>query len=596
LSGMTFPFDNAYILKKRKSIRRTLLERCTQAGVPHKRIAILGGSTTHDIKDILELFLLDYGIVPEFYESEYAQYWNDIMFDVPELVQFKPDIIFIHTSTRNITAFPTVRDSAEHIEELFSEQFAHFETMWQKAAASYKCPIIQNNFEQPFYRLLGNRDCWDIHGRCNFVSRLNQKFHEYAQTHENFYINDINYMASCYGLQKWADPFYWHMYKYAMSVEAIPEFAFNLANIIKSVYGKNKKAIACDLDNTLWGGIIGDDGAENIEIGQETSIGQLYSEFQGYLKAHKDLGVLLTVDSKNEEENARAGLNRPDSVLHPDDFIVIKANWNPKDRNLAETAGELNIGTDAMVFIDDNPAEREIVRTQLAGVAVPELTAPERYINILDRSGFFEVTAFSSDDLKRNEMYKANAERAKQQAAFADYADYLRSLEMKAEIKPFAPLYMSRIAQLTNKSNQFNLTTLRCTQADIEAYAADKKRITLYGRLTDKFGDNGVVSVVFGTIDEHDRTIFHIDLWLMSCRVLKRDMEFAMMDSLVAECRTRGIATVRGYYYPTAKNKMVKDFYAQHNFAKLSEDADGNTVWELKTSSYENKNNVIAVN
>ncbi len=606
MENLLYPFNNLLLLKKRKSIKRELLEQIEQAEqkgskILKKNIAILGGSTTHDIKDILELFLLNNGIRPTFYESEYAQYWNDVMFDNPELMEFKPDIIFIHTSNRNINSFPTVRDTTDTIEIMLTEQFARFEVMWQKVVEKYKCPIIQNNFEQPFYRLMGNRDVWDAHGRANFVTRLNQKFYEYAQTHESFYINDINYMASCYGLQKWADPFYWHMYKYAMCVDAIPEFAYNLSNIIKSIYGKNKKAIVCDLDNTLWGGIVGDDGAENIEIGQETSIGQLYSEFQGYLKANKDLGVLLTVDSKNEEENALAGLNRPDSVLKPDDFIVIKANWNPKDRNLVETATELNIGSDAMVFIDDNPAEREIVKAQVTGtigacVAVPEMTAPERYINTLDRSGFFEVTQFSADDLSRNEMYKANAERAKQQASFADYGDYLRSLEMKGEIKPFAPIYMSRIAQLTNKSNQFNLTTLRCTQADIEKYGADSNYITLYGKLEDKFGDNGVVSVVFGHVDENDKILFHIDLWLMSCRVLKRDMEFAMMDSLVAECKARGIRKIRGYYYPTAKNKMVKDFYALHNFTKTSEDAEGNAVWERGIEDYKNRNHVISVN
>ena len=613
MKELEYPFDSAYLLKKRKSLSRdliALIERLEANGtkILAKRIAILGGSTTHDICDMLELFLLYYGIKAEFYESEYAQYWNDVMFDSAELADFKPDVIFIHTSTRNITAFPAVRDSREDVDAKLEAQFSHFEAMWQKAAETYKCPIIQNNFESPFYRLLGNRDAWDFRGKSNFVSRLNQKFYEYAQSHENFYINDINYMAGCYGVQKWSDPFYWHMYKYALCVDAIPEFAFNLANIIKSLYGKNKKAIVCDLDNTLWGGIVGDDGAENIEIGQETSIGQLYSEFQGYLKAHKDLGVLLTVDSKNEEENALAGLNRPDSILKPEDFIVIKANWEPKDRNLVATAKELNIGSDAFVFIDDNPAEREIVRSSVQGAAVPEMTAPERYINILDRSGFFEVTQFSSDDLSRNEMYKANAERAKQEANFADYGEYLRSLEMKAEILPFSPLYMSRIAQLTNKSNQFNLTTLRCTQGDIERMAADENYITLYGKLADKFGDNGVVSVVAGHTDEspchaergclqpNSAPIFHIDLWLMSCRVLKRGMEDAMMDCLVAECKARGISKIRGYYYPTAKNKMVKDFYAQFGFKKTVEDSGGNTTWEREIGDYTNKNTVIAVN
>ena len=194
--NLTYPFDSAYLLKKRKSLKRELLAQVEEAEksgtkILSKRIAILGGSTTHDIRDMLELFLLNNGIRAEFYESEYEQYWNDVMFDNAELVEFKPDLIFIHTSTRNIKNFPTVRDSAEAVDSLLEEQFAHFEAMWQKVAETYKCPIIQNNFEPPFYRLLGNRDAWDFRGRDNFVSRLNQKFYEYAQNHENFYINDI---------------------------------------------------------------------------------------------------------------------------------------------------------------------------------------------------------------------------------------------------------------------------------------------------------------------------------------------------------------------------------------------------------------------
>lgn len=595
MKSLEYPFDSAFILKKRKSLKRELLSETT--GRIKKKIAILGGSTTHDIKDILELFLLNYGIEPSFYESEYAQYFQDVMFDNPELVDFAPDLIFIHTSTRNIRFFPNIKNSAEEIEEMLKGEFNQFCELWKKIENTYHCPVIQNNFEMPFYRLLGNKDVSDIHGRVNYVNRLNSLFYEYAQSHDNFYINDINYMASCFGLQKWADPFYWHMYKYAMCLDAIPEFSFNLANIVKSIYGKNKKAFVLDLDNTLWGGIVGDDGADNIEIGQETSIAQLYSEFQGYLKNHKDLGILLTVNSKNEEENALAGLKRPDSVLKPEDFIVIKANWNPKDMNTREIASELNIGADALVFVDDNPAEREIVSASVSGVAVPNVQEPEHYINVLDRSGFFEITTFSKDDLARNEMYQANIQRAKQEASFANYKDYLISLEMKAEILPFSSLYMSRIAQLTNKSNQFNLTTKRCSQADIENIANNENYITLYGKLEDKFGDNGVVSVVFGHIDESDKSIFCIDLWLMSCRVLKRDMEFAMMDSLIELCKERNVETVKGFYYPTAKNKMVKDFYALHGFVKTEEDAEQNATWVYEDiGNYKNRNEVISVN
>lgn len=596
MKELEYPFWPEYILKKRKSIKKRLLGEDGQGRIT-KRIAILGGSTTHDVKEMLELFLLNVGITPVFYESEYNQYWQDVMFDNPELVSFAPDLIYIHTSSRNIKDFPTVRDSAEQIEALSESVYHSFEQVWEKIEKTYQCPVIQNNFEQPFYRLLGNSDFSDVHGRLHFINGLNDKFAVYAQGHRNFYINDINYMASCYGLQKWADPFYWHMYKYACAVQAIPELAYNIANVIKSIYGKNQKALVLDLDNTLWGGVVGDDGADNIEIGQETSMGQLYSEFQAYVKAHKDLGILLAVNSKNDEENALAGLSRPDSILKPEDFQVIKANWESKDRNTREIAQELNIGIESLVFVDDNPAERHIVESQVPGTKVPELNDVTGYITVLDRAGYFEVTDISEDDLRRNDMYKANAERRKQEMSYTDYTDYLRSLEMEAEIRPFSPVYMARIAQLTNKSNQFNLTTKRCSQADIEGFAADPAYITLYGKLTDKFGDNGVVSVVFGHRDEGEDGLFHIDLWLMSCRVLKRDMESAMMDELVRVCKENGLHRLKGYYYPTAKNKMVKDFYEIQGFTKISEDTEGNTIWEYTVPErYEAKNKVIRVN
>lgn len=593
LAELEYPFDAEMILQKKKSLRRRLLEDTTIQRIP-KRIAILGGSTTSDIKKILELFLLNAGIRPDFYESEYAQYWQDVMFDNQALSEFQPDLIYIHTSSRNIRSFPSVHMSKKEIADLLEDTIAPYVQMWDKIAATYHCPVIQNNFEQPFYRLLGNKDVSDPRGKLHFANQLNDRIYEYAKEHSGFYVQDINFLASCYGLSRWADPYYWHMYKYALAVPAIPELAYNLSNIIKSIYGRNKKALVLDLDNTLWGGVVGDDGPENIEIGQETPNAQLYLEFQHYIKEHKELGILLAVDSKNDEENAMAGLSRPDSLLHPEDFLVIKANWEPKDRNLVQIAEEINIGTDALVFVDDNPAERHIVKGQLPEVGVPELTAPEHYITEIDRAGYFEVTTLSADDLERNEMYRANLQRARQEASFSDYHDYLLSLEMKAEIRPFAPMYMTRIAQLTNKSNQFNLTTLRCSQADIERFAADSDRITLYGRLQDKFGDNGVVSVVCGRIDADRKTLLHIELWLMSCRVLKREMEFAMMDQLAEDCLARGIEEIRGYYYPTAKNKMVKSLYGLLGFTQISEDAEGNTVWSLKLDAgYQHKTDVI---
>lgn len=593
MKELEYPFNAEKIITKKKSIKRELLKKSDNDFI-EKKIAILGGSTTNDIKNILELFLLNYGIKPSFYESEYNQYYEDAMFPNSALDEFAPDVIYFHTSNRNIQEYPAMCDSAEKVEELKLAIYNKFVSMWDRVAEKYHCVIIQNNFEPPFFRLLGNRDASNIHGRLNFINHLNEKFYQYAESHNNFYIHDIAYEAASYGLEKWSDPFYWHMYKYAMCVPAIPFTSFGIANIIKSIFGKNKKVLCLDLDNTLWGGVIGDDGAENIEIGQETSLGQTYSEFQEYLKLLKQLGVLLTINSKNEEEIALSGLHTPGSVLKEEDFVAIKANWNPKDRNLSEIAAELNLLPESFVFVDDNPAEREIVIGGLQGVAVPEIAQVEHYIEILDKSAFFEITSFSEDDLNRNTMYLENAKRVKAQSSYGNYDDYLKSLEMKGTIGKFEPIYMSRISQLTNKSNQFNLTTRRYSQSDIEEISEDKAHITLYGRLEDKFGDNGVVSVVIGKIEGRE---LHIELWIMSCRVLKREMEYAMMDELIEKCREAGINKIYGYYYPTAKNGMVKDFYSLQGFEKISEDENGNTVWwYIVEENYEKRNKVINVN
>lgn len=592
MKELEYPFDPEWILKKKKALKRELLQN-TQRTFLEKKIAILGGSTTRDIRDILELFLLNYGIRPCFYESEYNQYYADGMFPNPALEEFHPDILYIHTSNRNIEQYPSMEDDRTLVTQKLQAEYERFQALWEHLHAVYGCPVIQNNFEPPLYRLLGNRDASDHRGRWNYIQRLNQMFYEYADTHQDFYIHDICYEAADYGLERWSDPFYWNMYKYAMCVPAIPYTAFQLARIIKSIFGRNKKVLNLDLDNTLWGGVIGDDGPENIEIGQETSLGQTYAEFQDYLKQHKKLGVLLSVNSKNNEETALSGLEREDSVLKREDFVAFRANWEPKSHNLYATAEELKLLPESFVFVDDNPAEREIVRQEVPGAAVPEITKVEEYIRVLDRSGFFEVTNFSEDDLKRNEMYLANEQRNRMQKNFSDYGDYLRSLEMKAQIGAFDPAYFSRIAQLTNKSNQFNLTTHRYSQSEIEQIAADPQYLTLCGRLEDKFGDNGVVSIVIG---RKEKDVLQIELWLMSCRVLKRDMEYAMMDTLVKQCRDCGILQIYGYFYSTAKNAMVKDFYALQGFEKLEEDVDGNAKWSFRIpEQYTLKNQVITV-
>lgn len=587
----SYPINGKKLLRKKIKVKKDLLERNTS--FIEKRIAVLGGSTTNEIVDQLELFLLNYGIKPTFYQSEYAQYWQDAMFGSEELDDFQPDVVYVHTSWRNITEFPTTSSTKEDTDVLLENTYNHFAVMWDKLAERFQCPVIQDNFDRPAWRLLGNSDVSDYRGRSNFISRLNQKLYLYAQEHKAFFVNDVDFLAASYGLDAWSNPLYWHMYKYSLCLEAIPCLAKSVADIIKSIYGKNKKVLVCDLDNTLWGGVVGDDGVEGIQVGPEVPVGQVYSEFQTYVKELKSIGVLLAVNSKNDEENAIAGLNHPDAPLKPEDFVSVKANWDNKDRNMRAIAAEVNLGIDSFVFVDDNPTEREIVRQANFGMAIPEMDKVENYIRAVDRNGYFEVTSLSADDLARVEMYKANAKRVQLQENAGSYEDFLKSLNMKAVIREFEPIYIQRIAQLTNKSNQFNLTTLRCSESDINKMQSADDYICLYGKLEDKFGDNGVVSVISGQISDSQ---LHMRLWLMSCRVLKRGMEDAMLDTLVEDAKAKGLKAIIGYYYPTPKNGMVKDFYGRMGFKKIDEDAEGNTTWKLDLSSYTPKNPAIEIN
>ena len=572
---LTYPFDIAMLRKKQKTIRRELLEK--DVVLLEKRIAILGGSTTNMFRDFLELFLLDAGVKPVFYESEYAQYYEEAVFPNDALSAFAPDIIFVFTTSVNLKEQPSVFETKEEAKARINREYARYQSIWDGLAARYHAVIIQNNFEMPAYLPLGSLDAVLWSGWRNTIESLNAQIAAYALTHAGMYVHDVHYLASVLGMEQWFDLSQYSAYKLAVRYESMPFVALHAANVVKAVLGKTKKCLVLDLDNTLWGGIIGDDGMEGIQIGKETPEAEAYTAFQRYLLTLKERGVLLAVCSKNEEVVAKSGFSHPDTVLQLDDFVAFQANWEPKDQNIRAIARQLNIGLDSLVFLDDNPAERAIVRQGVPEVAVPEVTGGDvvSYIRALERNGYFEPIAISEDDRKRSEAYRENKKRVELEASLGSYEDFLRSLDMQAEIASFQPIYYDRIAQLTNKSNQFNLTTFRYTRADIERMAKDSRYITLYGRLQDRFGDNGLVSVI---IAEKERSDVHIRLWLMSCRVLKRGMEEAMMDVLLARTRLAGGKKLIGYYYPTAKNGMVRDFYGLHGFSLL-EDVAGATVW-----------------
>lgn len=589
LNCLEFPLDNEIILRKKKAIKKQLL------GVEHKiekNIAILGGSTTAEIKNILELFLLKKGIKANFYESEYNQFYEDALFNNSKLIAFKPDIIYIHTSHVNILNFPVINDSEAVVSTLLDQELEKYRSIWQ-SLSQYNCAIIQNNFDLPADRSLGNLDFSEVQGKTHFINRLNLAFAKESRTVANLYINDINYLSANIGIQNWFDKNLWFLAKYALSYMAIPNLALNLSNIVNAIYGQTKKCLVLDLDNTLWGGVIGDDGLQGITIGTETALGEAHTDLQRYVRELKQRGIPLAVCSKNDHATAKEGLMHQDNILTYSDMSIFKANWEPKYQNIKEIAAELNIHADGLVFLDDNPAERDVVAAQMPEVAVPDIgDNVVHYIDHLDKSGYFEVVSLSSDDKQRAAYYQENKQRAVEQATFDNYQEFLLSLQMEAEIQSFAPLYHERITQLINKTNQFNLTTKRYTLGEVESIAENNQYIKLYIRLIDKYGDNGLVAITIAAVKKSQ---CHIDLWAMSCRVLKRDVELAMLDSLVQHCTQHGITEIIGYYYKSKKNQMVSLLYEQLGFVLIEQNLD-DTVWRLQVNNYTNLNSTIRVN
>ena len=578
------------LLTKRKGLRRKLAARENLQPI---RIAVLSGSTTNEVVDLLELRLLDAGFAPTFHQSEYGRFYVDAVHDADTLVQFDPHLVYVHTSVRNIQRFAPMGCSEIEFEEHVKAEISFFQEIWTSLEEKIGCLVIQNNFEFPPYAILGNLDATIAGGHTRFVSALNLECAQRAASNSKLLVQDIWSISARIGLDQWFDFERWFSYKINTSLEGSHAIAISLTAIIRAMYGKTRKVLVLDLDNTLWGGVIGDDGVEKIQIGRETPVAEAYSAFQQYCLSLRNRGVLLAVCSKNNEEIAKLGFEHPDSILKLEHISCFKANWEPKHENIALIAKELNLGADSFVFVDDNPAEREIVRAQTDGIAVPEVGSDvAQYAKILETGRYFEQISLSQEDYERAALYDQNTRRTAFEGKFADYGEYLDSLSMTAEIGRFQPIYLERIAQLTNKTNQFNLTTRRYTLDEIESILTDPDAIGIYGRLRDRFGDNGLISIVLGRLTND---ILDIELWLMSCRVLKRDMELAMLDTLVGYARGMGIAILHGHYRPTKKNAMVQDHYPKLGFEMVSQNPDGSAIYSLEVKGFAPRNTHIKI-
>ncbi len=578
------------LLLKRRALKRRL---AAQEHLQPIRIAVLGGSTTSEVVDLLELYLLDSGFAPVFHQSEYGRFYVDAVHDTQALEDFRPDLVYIHTSVINIDRFAPVQATEAELDEQVAGELRRYTEIWDSLDRKLGCVVVQNNFEFPQHAILGNLDASLPGGATRFVGELNREFARATVARPKLLLQDVCSLSARLGLAQWFDAERWYSYKIHTTPEGSNALALSLASVVRALLGKTRKVLVLDLDNTLWGGVIGDDGVDRIQIGRETPIAEAYTAFQEYCLSLRNRGILLAVCSKNNDDVARGGFAHPDSILKLEHFSSFQANWDPKHENIARIAAELNLGADSFVFVDDNPAERAIVEAQVAGIAVPNVGKDvAQYAGIIEAGRYFEQTSFSKEDIERAALYQENSARAAFETKFADYGEYLDSLDMSAEIEPFKSLYLDRIAQLTNKTNQFNLTTRRYTLAEIEAVLADRSAVGLYGKLTDRFGDNGLISIVLG----HKRgDTLELDLWLMSCRVLKRDMEAAMLDALVERARDLGVRTLVGVYKPTKKNGMVADHYDKLGFTRTSEETDGTTVYSLPVASYTPRNTHIKV-
>jgi FkbH-like protein len=395
---------------------------------------------------------------------------------------------------------------------------------------------------------------------------------------------DVAALAETVGLDRWHSPAQWNLAKLAFADACLPIYADHVGRLLAALRGRSRKCLILDLDNTLWGGVIGDDGLEGIRIAQGDATGEAHLSVQQMALALRRRGIVLAISSKNTDDIARRPFREhPEMLLKEDHFAVFQANWNDKATNIKAIAEELSLGLDAMVFLDDNPAERDLVRRMLPQVAVPELPDdPAGYARTLAAAGYFESVAFSDEDRQRAEMYQSNARRIALGKQAGNLDDYLASLRMTISFAPFDRIGRSRICQLINKSNQFNLTTRRYTEAEVAAAEENPAVFTLQIRLTDSFGDNGMISVIICRPTVPASWV--IDTWLMSCRVLGRQVETMVLREILSRARSAGISRLVGVYYPTERNALVRDHYQKLGFHIVSEE-NGTTVWEMATDT-----------
>lgn len=555
----------------------------TEVSGEEYRVAVLGNVSTQFISLCIKGNLKAEGINASVFDADYNQIEAQLIDNNSETYTHNPHVIVLYVATDKL--YEEFMDLDASLRSNFSEMYLNKITnYWDLINKNTNAKIIQTNFTEINDRAFGNYSSKIADSFTYQIRKLNFLLEDAMKDRKEVFPLDLLSIQIGLGQKEFYDTVLYYNAKMNVTMDAVPYISKNITDIIKSLRGSIKKAVILDLDNTLWGGVIGDDGLGGIEIG-EYKRGPVFSDFQRWLKQLKDRGILLCVCSKNNEDTAKEPFtNHEDMILKLDDISMFVANWEDKASNIRMIQKSLNIGMDSIVFIDDNPFERNLVRSMIDDITVPELPEdPENYLAFLQSENLFETASYSVDDKDRTKQYQAEIKRKTLEQEFVSIDDYLINLEMVAEAKPFEPIRYSRIAQLTQRSNQFNLRTIRYTEADIEKIANDDGYITLYYTLKDKFGDHGLVSVVI-LKKESDKDVF-VDTWLMSCRVLKRGMEEYIVNKLVKAAADAGFYTIHSEYIETPKNKMVKDIYKTMGFTEVEP-----SKYVLKISEYkENK-------
>ncbi len=563
-----FDLDFLQTAKLDRLLEKTVRELDGPAPLPNLtrvRLAWLASSTVEQLLPGARIAGLRRGLYLDIHLAPYGQYQQALLADEGALVDFQPEAVFIQLAPEDALPELPLAATAAEAATAVAERVAELTQLWSRARERHRALVIHATVPNLAERLFGSYELQIPGARSSLIARLNRALVDAAPA-AGAIVCDLDGWFARLGHDAF-DPVRWFQAKQLVAPALGPLFGEELARLVAAARGRSRKALVLDLDNTLWGGVVGDDGVDGLILGQGDAAGEAFVAFQRYVKQLATRGIVLAVCSKNNADTALApfALHR-EMVLSRDDIAVFVANWTDKATNLRTIAATLNLGLDALVFVDDNPVERDQVRRELPEVAVPEMPEdPAYFVRTLAAAGYFETVAFSAEDWQRSEQYQTNAKRQRLQEGSSDMDGFLQSLGMTMVTSPVGGNNLTRVVQLINKTNQFNLTTRRYTEAEVEAVAGSPDHIARCFRLRDRFGDNGIISVVIAA-REHDA--WNIETWLMSCRVLGRKVEQAVLAELARAVQSHGGRALVGRYLPTAKNGLVANHYRDLGFQK----------------------------